>query len=139
MDLSNIITQDSVKYDYEEEINIKVVSLNLTDFNQRFGSDIVLYYADEIFDPYESSELADYFISTIPDLLFMVHNPFKNEVEEWKSWITWRQEEREKLFITSEIERFNKRNIEYCPLGITDNDEAIDFVKFEVNKLILNI
>ncbi|WP_312312120.1 hypothetical protein [Empedobacter brevis] len=139
MDLSNIITQDSVKYDFEEEINIKVVSLNLTDFNQRFGTDIVLYYADEIFDPYEKSELADYFVSTIPDLLFMVHNPFKNEVEEWKSWINWRQDEREKLFITSEIERFNKRNIEYCPLGITDNDEAIDFVKFEVNKLILNL
>lgn len=139
MDLSNIITQDSVKYDFEEEINIKVVSLNLTDFNQRFGSDIVLYYADEIFDPYESSELADYFISTIPDLLFMTHNPFKNEVEEWKSWIAWRKDEREKLFITSDIKRFNKRNIEYCPLGITNNDEAIDFVKFEVNKLILNL
>ncbi|MGV0854751.1 hypothetical protein ACTS9E_04045 [Empedobacter brevis] len=139
MDLSNIITQDSVKYDFEEEINIKVVSLNLTDFNQRFGTDIVLYYADEIFDSYEKSELADYFISTIPDLLFMVHNPFKNEVEEWKSWISWRQDEREKLFITSEIERFNKRNIEYCPLGIIDNDEAIDFVKYEINKLILNI
>ncbi|WP_314060217.1 hypothetical protein [Empedobacter brevis] len=139
MDLSNIITQDLVKYDFEEEINIKVVFLNLTDFNQRFGTDIVLYYADEIFDSYEKSELADYFISTIPDLLFMVHNPFKNEVDEWKSWITWRQDEREKLFITSDIERFNKRNIEYCPLGITDNDEAIDFVKFEVNKLILNL
>ncbi|MGV0828277.1 hypothetical protein ACTS9C_05185 [Empedobacter brevis] len=139
MDLSNIITQDSVKYDYEEEINIKVVSLNLTDFNQRFGTDIVLYYADEIFDSYEKSELADYFISTIPDLLFMAHNPFKNEVDEWKSWITWRQDEREKLLITSEIERFNKRNIEYCPLGIIDNDEAIDFVKYEINKLILNI
>ncbi|HAR71843.1 MAG TPA: hypothetical protein DCR77_00335 [Flavobacteriaceae bacterium] len=139
MDLSNIITQDSVKYDFEDEINIKVVSLNLTDFNQRFGTDIVLYYADEIFDPYESSGLADYFISTIPDLLFMIHNPFKNEVDEWKSWITWRHDEREKLFITSEIERFNKRNIEYCPLGITDNDEAIDFVKYEINKLILNI
>lgn len=139
MDLPNIITQDSVKYDFEEEINIKVVSLNLTDFNQRFGSDIVLYYADEIFDPYESSELADYFISTIPDLLFMTHNPFKNEVEEWKSWIAWRKDEREKLFITSDIKRFNKRNIEYCPLGITNNDEAIDFVKFEVNKLILNL
>ncbi|QHC84995.1 hypothetical protein AS589_09525 [Empedobacter brevis] len=139
MELSNIITQDSVKYDFEEEINIKVVSINLTDFNQRFGTDIVLYYADEIFDPYERSKLADYFISTIPDLLFMVHNPFKNEVDEWKSWITWRKDEREKLFITSEIERFNKRNIEYCPLGITNNDEAIDFVKFEVNKLILNL
>lgn len=139
MDLPNIITQDSVKYDFEEEINIKVVSLNLTDFNQRFGTDIVLYYEDEYFTPFEKSDLADYFISTIPDLLFMVHNPFKNEVEEWKSWITWRQEEREKLFITSEIERFNKRNIEYCPLGITDNDEVIDFVKFEINKLILNI
>ncbi|MDM1073697.1 hypothetical protein HX001_14500 [Empedobacter brevis] len=88
MEFSNIITQHSVKYDFEEEINIKVVSLNLTDFNQRFGSDIVLYYADEIFDSYEKSELADYFISIIPDLLFMVHNPFKNEVEEWKSWIT---------------------------------------------------
>ncbi|WP_312556731.1 hypothetical protein [Empedobacter brevis] len=139
MDLSNIITQDSVKYDFEEEINIKVVSLNLTDFNQRFGTDIVLYYADEIFDSYEKSELADYFMSTIPDLLFMVHNPFKNEVNEWKSWINWRQDERDKLFITSEIERFNKRNIEYCPLGITENSEAIDFVKFEVNKLILNL
>ena len=139
MDLSNIITQDSVKYDFEEEINIKVVSLNLTDLNLRFGTDIVLYYADEIFNPYESSELADYFISTIQDLLFMTHNPFKNEIDEWKSWINWRQDEREKLFITSEIERFNKRNIEYCPLGIIDNDEVIDFVKYEINKLILNI
>lgn len=139
MEFSNIITQDSIKYDFEEEINIKVVSLNLTDFNHRFGSDIVLYYADEIFDPYESSELADYFISTIPDLLFIAHNPFKNEVEEWKSWITWRQDEREKLFITSDIERFNKRNIEYCPLGITEVQETIDYVKHEVNKLILNL
>lgn len=139
MKIKNIIKSDSTYYDSEEETNIKVVSLNLIDFNKRFETDIVLYYDEEYFTPFEKSDLADYFISTIPDLLFMTHNPFNNEIEEWKSWIEWRKEEREKLFIPSEIERFNKRNIEYCPIGITDVEETIDFVKYEVNKLILNL
>ena len=34
---------------------------------------------------------------------------------------------------------FNKRNIDYCPIGITDIQETIDFVKYEVNKLILHL
>ncbi|MFV0140982.1 hypothetical protein [Empedobacter falsenii] len=139
MEIKKIIKADSTYYDDEEETNIRIVSLNLIDFNKRFNTDIVLYYEDEYFTAYESSELADYFIETIPDLLFMTHNPFCNEIDEWKSWINWRKEEREKLFIVSEIERFNKRNIEYCPIGITDIQETIDFVKYEVNKLILNL
>ena len=69
----------------------------------------------------------------------MANNPFKNEIEEWKSWIYWRELEREELFSYSEIDIFNKRNIDYCPLGITDIQETIDFVKYEVNKLILKI
>jgi len=137
--MNNIIKSDSTFYDYEEETNIRVVSFNLEDFNKRFGTEIVLYYTDEIFDPYESSELSEYFISTIPDLLFMTHNSFCNEIDEWKSWISWRKEEREKLFIPSEINRFNKRNFEYCPLGITDNEEVFEYVKNEMNKLILNL
>ncbi|MBY0066832.1 hypothetical protein ACTS9K_08370 [Empedobacter sp. ULE_I145] len=139
MKITNIIKAESTYYDDEEETNIRIVSLNLIDFNKRFETDIVLYYEDEYFTPYEKSDLADYFISTIPDLLFMAHNPFCNEIEEWKSWISWRKEEREKLFIPSEIERFNKRNIEYCPIGITDIQETMDFVKYEVNKLILHL
>ena len=139
MKITNIIKSETTYYDEEEDTNIRVVSLNLIDFNKRFNTDIVLYYEDEYFTAFEKSELADYFISTIPDLLFMTHNPFCNEIEEWKSWINWRKEEREKLFIPSEIERFNKRNIEYCPIGITDIQETIDFVKYEVNKLILNL
>lgn len=137
--MKNIIKSDSTFYNYEEEINIKVVSLNLEDFNKRFNTDIVLYYDEEYFTPYEKSDLADYFIETIPDLLFMAHNPFCNEIDEWKSWISWRKEEREKLFIPSEINRFNKRNFEYCPLGITDNEEVFEYVKNEMNKLILNL
>lgn len=139
MKYKNIIIADSTFFDYQEEANIKVVYLNLIDFNKRFETDIVLYYEDEYFTPFEKSDLADYFISIIPDLLFMAHNPFCNEIDEWKSWIEWRKEEREKLFIPSEIERFNKRNIEYCPIGITDVQETMDFVKYEVNKLILNL
>lgn len=139
MKYKNIIIADSTFFDYQEEANIKVVYLNLIDFNIRFGTDIVLYYDEEYFTPFEKSDLADYFISIIPDLLFMAHNPFCNEIDEWKSWIEWRKEEREKLFIPSEIERFNKRNIEYCPVGITNVQETIDFVKYEVNKLILNL
>lgn len=137
--MKNIIKSDSTFYNYEEEINIKVVSLNLEDFNKRFNTDIVLYYDEEYFTPYEKSDLADYFIETIPDLLFMAHNPFCNEIEEWKTWVEWRKEEREKLFIHSEINRFNKRNFEYCPLGITDNEEVFEYVKNEMNKLILNL
>lgn len=137
--MKNIIKSDSTFYNYEEEINIKVVSLNLEDFNKRFNTDIVLYYDEEYFTPYEKSDLADYFIETIPDLLFMAHNPFCNEIEEWKTWVEWRKEEREKLFIPSEINRFNKRNFEYCPLGITDNEEVFEYVKNEMNKLILNL
>lgn len=139
MDHSNIISADSTLFDYEEEANIKVVSLNLSDFNNRFNTDIVLYYDDEYFTPYEDSELSVYFVQRIPDLLFMANNPFKNEIEEWKSWIYWRELEREELFSYSEIDIFNKRNIDYCPLGITDIQETIDFVKYEVNKLILKI
>jgi len=139
MIINNIITADSTFFDYEEEANIKVVSLNLSDFNNRFNTDIVLYYDDEYFTPYEDSELSVYFVQRIPDLLFMANNPFKNEIEEWKSWIYWRELEREELFSYSEIDIFNKRNIDYCPLGITDIQETIDFVKYEVNKLILKI
>ncbi|MFV0189057.1 hypothetical protein OBK29_03875 [Empedobacter falsenii] len=137
--MKNIIKSDSTFYNYEEEINIKVVSLNLEDFNKRFNTDIVLYYDEEYFTPYEKSDLADYFIETIPDLLFMAHNPFCNEIEEWKTWVEWRKEEREKLFIHSEINRFNKRNFEFYPLGITDNEEVFEYVKNEMNKLILNL
>ena len=139
MKYKNIIIADSTFFDYQEEANIKVVYLNLIDFNIRFGTDIVLYYDEEYFTSYETSELAEYFISTIPDLLFMANNSFCNEIDEWKEWVKWRKKEREKLFILTEIERFNKRNIEYCPVGITNVQETIDFVKYEVNKLILNL
>lgn len=137
--MNNIIKSDSTFYDYEEETNIRVVSLNLEDFNKRFGTEIVLYYTDEIFDPYEASELAEYFISIIPDLLFMKHNPFCNELDEWKEFIKFKIEELNNLKENYQKEWFKILYKNYCPIGITDVEENKYYVINELNKIVNSI
>ncbi|WP_312351216.1 hypothetical protein [Empedobacter sp.] len=139
MIINNIITADSTFFDYEEEANIKVVSLNLSDFNNRFNTNIVLYYDDEFFTPYEASELAEYFISVIPDLLFMKHNPFCNELDEWKEFIKFKVEELNNLNQEYKKEWFKILNKNYCPIGITDIEENKYYVINELNKIVNSI
>ncbi|WP_291076317.1 MULTISPECIES: hypothetical protein [unclassified Empedobacter] len=137
--MNNIIKSDSTFYDYEEETNIRVVSLNLEDFNKRFKTDIVLYYDEEYFTPYESSELADYFISTIPDLLFMAHNPFCNELDEWKEFIKFKVEELNNLKEGYQKEWFKILYKNYYPIGIADVEENKYYVINEMNKIVNSI
>lgn len=139
MIINNIITADSTFFDYEKEINLDVVSQNLVDFNVRFGTDIVLYYDDEYFTPYEASEHADYFISTIPDLLFMKHNPFCNELDEWKEFIKFKVEELNNLKQDHQKEWFKILYKNYCPIGITDIEENKYYVINELNKIVNSI
>lgn len=139
MKIKNIIKSDSTYYDSEEETNIKVVSLNLIDFNKRFETDIVLYYDEEYFTPYESLELADYFISTIPDLLFMAHNPFCNELDEWKEFIKFKVEELNNLKEDYQKEWFKILYKNYYPIGITDVEENKYYVINELNKIVNSI
>lgn len=137
--MNNIIKSDSTFYDYEEETNIRVVSFNLEDFNKRFKTDIVLYYDEEYFTPYESSELADYFISTIPDLLFMAHNPFCNELDEWKEFIKFKVEELNNLKEGYQKEWFKILYKNYYPIGIADVEENKYYVINEMNKIVNSI
>ena len=137
--MNNIIKSDSTFYDYEEETNIRVVSFNLEDFNKRFNTDIVLYYDEEYFTPYESSELADYFISTIPDLLLMAHNPFCNELDEWKEFIKFKVEELNNLKEGYQKEWFKILYKNYYPIGITDVEENKYYVINELNKIVNSI
>lgn len=137
--MNNIIKSDSTFYDYEEETNIRVVSFNLEDFNKRFNTDIVLYYDEEYFTPYESSELADYFISTIPDLLFMAHNPFCNELDEWKEFIKFKVEELNNLKEGYQKEWFKILYKNYYPIGIADVEENKYYVINEMNKIVNSI
>lgn len=137
--MNNIIKSDSTFYDYEEETNIRVVSFNLEDFNKRFNTDIVLYYDEEYFTPYESSELADYFISTIPDLLLMAHNPFCNELDEWKEFIKFKVEELNNLKEGYQKEWFKILYKNYYPIGIADVEENKYYVINEMNKIVNSI
>jgi len=137
--MKNIIKSDSTFYNYEEEINIKVVSLNLEDFNKRFNTDIVLYYDEEYFTPYEASDLAEYFISIIPDLLFMKHNPFCNELDEWKEFIKFKVEELNNLKEAYQKEWFKILYKNYYPIGITDVEENKYYVINELNKIVNSI
>ncbi|MDM1548575.1 hypothetical protein HX096_12000 [Empedobacter falsenii] len=137
--MNNIIKSDSTFYDYEEETNIRVVSFNLVDFNKRFNTEIVLYYDDEYFTPYEASDLAEYFISIIPDLLFMKHNPFCNELDEWKEFIKFKVEELNNLKEAYQKEWFKILYKNYYPIGITDVEENKYYVINELNKIVNSI
>lgn len=137
--MKNIIKSDSTFYNYEEEINLGVVSQNLVDFNKRFNTEIVLYYDDEYFTPYEASDLAEYFISIIPDLLFMKHNPFCNELDEWKEFIKFKVEELNNLKEAYQKEWFKILYKNYYPIGITDVEENKYYVINELNKIVNSI
>lgn len=139
MEYHNIIKSDSTFFDYEEGMNLKVVSLNLDDFNKRFNVDIVLYYDDEIFTAYESSDLADYFISTIPDLLFMLHNPFNDDLDEWKEFVNFKKEELNNLKSDQQKGWFKVLYKNYYPAGISDVEENKYFVINQLNKVINDI
>lgn len=83
--------------DQEHLDNIKMVSLNLQEFNNRFSTNIHLIYfvEDYIFYSIEPSDLSEFFINSLPDLLFMLHNPFNQDIDDWVEFIQWKKNEYE--------------------------------------------
>lgn len=123
--------------DQEHLDNIKMVSLNLQEFNNRFSTNIHLIYfvEDYIFYSIEPSDLSEFFINSLPDLLFMLHNPFNQDIDDWVEFIQWKKNEYEG-YNNAQRDIFNKWYFEFAPIGIITK-EIEEFIKEELIKIIV--
>ncbi|MDM1542376.1 hypothetical protein [Empedobacter sp. 189-2] len=128
----NIEIDDIDLIDDEYTTNVEVVSLNLDDFNERFGTDIHLLYSieEELFYPIVPSQLGDLFCDNINDLLFMVHNPSNDDLSIWNEFVSWKMTE------VTDKNIFKIWFSDYYPAGIELSDEVKDSIIKDFNQVI---
>lgn len=133
---NNIIVDFTGKENYQDEYNIEVISVNLDDFNSRFGTDIKLTYKAEDFLYHTSttpSKLGDYFLSNINYLLFLAHNPSNDDLSFCDEYISWL------VSTVNDKEVFKIWFTDYTPLGMNLTDEVKDYVKSKLNNLCVSM
>lgn len=136
--MQNIILENIAFLNEEHLTNVDVVTLDLSDFNQRFKTDIYLKYdvSENIFTPVKETILSIFFCNTINDLLFMVHNPTNNTPENWIDFINWKFEEFQNLETNQKRDIFKLRYSDYFPQGLNLDNETAEFIKESFNTLI---
>ncbi|MDM1299871.1 hypothetical protein HXZ94_15350 [Empedobacter falsenii] len=136
--MQNIILENIAFLNEEHLTNVDVVTLDLSDFNQRFKTDIYLKYdvSENIFTPVKETILSNFFCSSINDLLFMVHNPTNNAPENWIDFINWKFDEYQNLETNQQRDIFKLRYTDYFPQGLDLNYETANFIKESFNTLI---
>jgi hypothetical protein len=127
----NIDIDEIELLDDEHTTNVEVVSLNLDDFNERFSSDIHLLYSveDYLYYPLVPSQLGELFCDNIDDLLFMTHNPSKDDITFWDDFIQWKVDE----VIDKNV--FKIWFTDYVPVGMNLSAEVTDYVKLKLNEI----
>ncbi|WP_295676074.1 hypothetical protein [uncultured Empedobacter sp.] len=132
---NNIHIDEIDLLDAEHIKNVEVVSLNLEDFNERFSTDIELLYSveDFLFYPLVPSQLGELFCDNIDDLLFMAHNPSKDDLSFWNEFISW------KITEVTDKNIFKIWFADYIPQGIELTDEVKDYIMKDFNQTILSL
>lgn len=136
--MNNIILENIAFLNEEHLTNVDVVTLDLSDFNQRFKTDIHLRYdvSQNIFLSAQESILSNFFCSSINDLLFMVHNPINKTPESWIDFINWKFEAYQDLETNQQRDIFKLRYTDYFPQGLDLDLETTEFIKESFNTLI---
>lgn len=136
-----------LEIDFNEEIepehwsNINIISKNLTDFNQRFGTDFIVNYSvdDYSFSPIddESHELLIWFLEGIPELLSFAYSPTMSSYEDLELYLKARQKEINYTHSKLMFENYRRRYIDYAPLGFLEKPDY-DYIKAKLTNLILD-
>ncbi|HAD78209.1 hypothetical protein ACTS9U_07140 [Empedobacter falsenii] len=131
----NITIDDIELLNEEHKANLEVVSLNLDDYNERFGTDINLLYSVEDYEYYSMvpSELAEIFIVSISDLLFMANNPSNDDITFWNEFVSW------KLIEVTNKSIYKIWFTDYYPLGIELSNEVKNYIINDFNQSILTL
>lgn len=137
-----------LQLDFNQEIepehisNINITSLNLDDFNNRFGTDFILYYdADnyvfEIPKEFESNELLIWFAEGIGELLAFAYSPTRSSYGDLDLYLTDRKKELNYAHTTQMFDNFRTRYIDYAPLGFLEEPDY-NYIKDKLTDMILD-
>ena len=122
-----------------EQFNISIVSANLSDFNFRFETDIMLNYSSNTgeFEPMDAEDLlAGWFCDSIKELLALANSTANHSKEHIERYINNRKNEVEHLKSSSTFGSYFKRYHNYSPLGFLSYDNE-EYVRKEMNSLLL--
>ncbi|KAA5532815.1 hypothetical protein [Paenimyroides baculatum] len=136
-----------IELDFDIEIepehwsNMNIISKNLTDFNERFKTDFIVNYSvdDYFFTPLEdeSNELLIWFLEGVPELLSFAYSPTMSSYEDLDLYLNNRRKELKYVFSKEMFENFQKRYIDYAPLGFLEKPDAI-YIKSKLTDMILD-
>ncbi len=120
----------------EHYLNCIMISKNLEEFNRIFNTSYKLSYSfeDYFFTSIIDDDKINLFISEIPDLLFMLHNPSNDDIEQWDIFIKSKKELLNSLSNNDKSILINWYK-NYAPLGIT-NFENESYVRNKLLELI---
>lgn len=121
--------------------NVNIVSKNLNDFNQRFGTDFIIVYSadDYMFYPIEdkNNELVLWFLEGIPELLAFAYSPTMSSQEDLDLYINNRRKELNYVFSKEMFHNFRTRYIDFAPLGFLEKPDAL-YIKTRLTDMILD-
>lgn len=127
--------------DPEHWSNINIISKNLNDFNSRFNTDFIICYSvdDYLFTPLndENNELLIWFLEGIPELLAFAYSPTMSSYEDLDEYLAHRQKEMKYIFSKEMFDNFQKRYIDYAPLGFLEEQDAL-YIKSKLTDIILD-
>jgi|GEM_PF-917296 len=130
-----------VEIEPEHWSNMNIISKNLTDFNNRFKTDFIVNYSvdDYFFTPLEddNNELLIWFLEGVPELLSFAYSPTMSSYEDLDLYLNNRRKELKYVFSTEMFENFQKRYIDYAPLGFLEKPDY-NYIKEKLTNLILD-
>lgn len=136
-----------IELDFDIEIepehwsNMNIISKNLTDFNNRFKTDFIVNYSvdDYFFTPLEddNNELLIWFLEGVPELLSFAYSPTMSSYEDLDLYLNNRRKELKYVFSKEMFENFQKRYIDYAPLGFLEKPDY-NYIKEKLTNLILD-
>ena len=130
-----------IEIESEHWSNMNIISKNITDFNKRFNTDFIVNYSvdDYFFTPLdgEGNELLIWFLEGIPELLAFAYSPTMSSYEDLDLYLNNRRKELKYVFSKEMFENFQKRYIDYAPLGFLEKPDAI-YIKSKLTDMILD-
>ena len=142
--IENVVCLD-LDFDIESEAihrhNMLIISENLLDFNERFGTDFIILYSldDFLFSPIddEKDELLLWFLEGTNELLGFAYSATMSSFEDLNMYLYRRRYELLMLFSGELYDRYRTRYINYAPLGfLTEADHL--YIKEKLTDMILD-
>ncbi|MEG0851998.1 MAG: hypothetical protein RSH24_19160 [Flavobacterium sp.] len=121
--------------------NMLIISENLSDFNERFGTDFIILYStgDFLFSPIddEKNELLLWFLQGTNELLGFAYSPTMSSFEDLNMYLYRRRYELIILFNVEMYDRYRTRYINYAPLGFLTKADHL-YIKEKLTDMILD-